>query len=517
MNSSTIGANTFRLVTCVLCATGLLAQPSQAQNYDRDAPAVLRTLVRNAARDIVSQDPPRLSLLETIWNNAVFYAVADALTLRQGNDGVRRISPYRYYVETARTDKQVGASSGSSATTSLLEKPGIPSLLGLAIEHGAIDQEVSGTGVTLSTSPYSLFRLFTPETEENFRDYDLWRRIGVSVTYALDDGQARSAANLDPQKITEWSLRVRALGDRSPRSTRTQELWQEKIQPLIRERLDTLVSIIETILNDTTSSLATQSVSVYETTFERVDNYLRDSAAVPAGRKSESVTNMILTEIGNGIFQPVRAGELTVSPELANRIRTETVPALHATHEALELARIETEVEELAEEVNKAPLLTLAYTNHRGIAGMMSGYSDLKLLFAGFLDPLNVIVNAGIGLYHDPDDAVNQSRVRDASVGISLEAEFDNVFVGNADPADLSKITFALTGRYRRLEEVDANIGVLQAKLNIPIMNGMALPISVTYASRTEFINEKEVRGNFGITFDLDHLFALGQAAIPQQ
>ena len=46
-------------------------------------------------------------------------------------------------------------------------------------------------------------------------------------------------------------------------------------------------------------------------------------------------------------------------------------------------------------------------------------------------------------------------------------------------------------------------IGKLQAKLKIPIAEGIDLPISVTWANRTELIDEHEVRGQFGFTFDL--------------
>ena len=41
-----------------------------------------------------------------------------------------------------------------------------------------------------------------------------------------------------------------------------------------------------------------------------------------------------------------------------------------------------------------------------------------------------------------------------------------------------------------------------QAKLVIPLLPGMELPISVSVANRTELVNEKDVRGRFGFTFD---------------
>ena len=53
------------------------------------------------------------------------------------------------------------------------------------------------------------------------------------------------------------------------------------------------------------------------------------------------------------------------------------------------------------------------------------------------------------------------------------------------------------------------NIGLAQAKLTIPTKSaGVSIPVSVTWANRTELIKEKEVRANFGLSFDLDKIFA---------
>jgi hypothetical protein len=51
-----------------------------------------------------------------------------------------------------------------------------------------------------------------------------------------------------------------------------------------------------------------------------------------------------------------------------------------------------------------------------------------------------------------------------------------------------------------------------QAKLTIPLWTtGIQFPISVTVANRTELIKEKEVRGQFGFTFDFSKLVAAMQ------
>lgn len=42
-----------------------------------------------------------------------------------------------------------------------------------------------------------------------------------------------------------------------------------------------------------------------------------------------------------------------------------------------------------------------------------------------------------------------------------------------------------------------------QAKVSIPLVQGIEIPLSVTYASRTDLIMEADVRGKFGFTFDI--------------
>jgi hypothetical protein len=47
----------------------------------------------------------------------------------------------------------------------------------------------------------------------------------------------------------------------------------------------------------------------------------------------------------------------------------------------------------------------------------------------------------------------------------------------------------------------------VQGKVKIPIVEGIDFPISLTYANRTDLINERDVRGQFGFTIDSAKLF----------
>ena len=52
-----------------------------------------------------------------------------------------------------------------------------------------------------------------------------------------------------------------------------------------------------------------------------------------------------------------------------------------------------------------------------------------------------------------------------------------------------------------------------QAKLEFLLPKGVSIPISVTWANRTDLIKEKIVRGHIGISFDAASLLTIGGVA----
>ena len=85
--------------------------------------------------------------------------------------------------------------------------------------------------------------------------------------------------------------------------------------------------------------------------------------------------------------------------------------------------------------------------------------------------------------------------------------------------SDLGNFVLAFAARYEHLRadpatalagaSESANICIGQIKLVIPLKgSGIRIPISITFATRTELIDESVVRGNVGLSFDLDGVFA---------
>ena len=492
-----------REMTIFIAASVVLFTPAAAQEY-RNPPAVLQQRVELTARAIV--DVGTADALDQSWPLLVFYTVADAVGA-EGGVSIHTVSPYRYPGESARTDKQLGASASSSGSTTLVQKPGFSEWLAFAVEHGAIERTVSGTNTTISTSPYALIKLWTPDTQENFESYSFWRRLGFSVVLALDDIEATPLENLDLSLVPEVSARVRLLGDRSTRSRRFTQAWDERVGTRIQNRLNANTGAVSQTLNNS-PELRAASEAARARLLTEIASAL--TTTTPPAQQVQQISSLILNELNTAIRDPIRDNTLAVSTAIENQINDVLVPTLLATHSAL--GNVQSQVDEIVDEVNKSMLATLTYTRHQ--IPVTSDYSSVKFALETFVAPFNVGLDAGVSLYHDPDEMASQSTVRDYAIGVTVEGTIAFSLFGGLNALDASKTTISASGRFSRLEEADDEIGIAQIKVSIPITAGLRLPISVTYATRTELIDEEEIRGNFGLTVDFDVLQALSQAGI---
>jgi len=113
-----------------------------------------------------------------------------------------------------------------------------------------------------------------------------------------------------------------------------------------------------------------------------------------------------------------------------------------------------------------------------------------------------------------PDPATEPAKFPRLHVAIGLQQNLSkSPFL--ASNVDESRISLSFQGvtrgcrktaiaRVRKRTSASPNI-----KLEIPIAAAVSFPISITYSNATELIKEHDVRGSFGITFDLDKLRTL--------
>jgi len=483
-------------------------------NYP-DPPLALSDIADKAAADVVKNNKSDRSIAPIF--QMMLYTIFDAAS-PTSSKMVRELPSYEYLSETARTDKQLGASAKSDGAVSTIEKPGFAQLLGFAVEHGGITKKNDGTNLTLSSSLYSLYTMNTSDTAENYARAGILNRVGVAASFAIDN-KDNELANARRNNLSEWSLKARLFGDRSTRSANFQRFWNEKVRPLISLRLQALGSAVD--------SLATR-ISNYDDIEKATKRCLpelvgkrmldADYIAATDEAKQKIISDLILAHLRSNVFDRIESGSLKLDAKDISNIEQEFIPRLKGALDNLVLA--DAEIREEIDQLNKGPLGTFAYTNHRIPTG--SDYSEAKFLYEqdkGFMGPLKLTGNLGLSLYNNPNPALNQQRLRDVSAALSFEGSAASPFV---EAENQSKITYSFVGRYermfenRRMANRKSDIGVLQFVGEIPFFKGLSLPLSVTYSNATEEEKKQGFRFNFGMRLDMDKLFALLNAGSNQ-
>lgn len=490
---------------------------SGSANPYQDAPPLLADAIERVADDIIAGRQTPADAVAFKFDDMFLYALAHAVD--PGGDSsiasVKSLKAYQYLGETIRTDKQIGAPAKGAGTTSLIEKPSFARLLGFAVEHGAITQQVSATGLTLSTSPYMLYTFNNGgDTAENYQRAGVLNRIGLAATFDLKD-QNNALASASRNQLSEWSVRARLFGDRSTRSKGFQDFWNKPGGP--REAIEGRLAAV-------TAAFANVSPGL-DPAFDAFTNVKADLrtvviavvggpsyTAANAESKKKMLTNASLCVIRKEVYDPISNNSFPVTNAKRNQINEELMPRIAASMRNIEAVR--KLLNDKLEEFQKGPLATFAYINHRRPIG--SDYSEAKFLYqheSPTLDPMKLVANFGASFYNKPNSALNQQRLRDIAFGLSFEGQSSSPFL--KDTADLSKITYAFTGSYQRTFEnrgvlgKKADIAAFQFKLDVPIFAGFNLPLAVTYANATEQERKSHIRFNFGSGFDFDKLLAI--------
>jgi hypothetical protein len=484
-------------------------------NSYQSAPPLLTDAIGRVADDIISGAQTPVDAVAFKFDDMFLYAVADAVD--PGGDSsiasVKSMKAYQYLGETIRTDKQIGAPAKGTGTTSLIEKPSFARLLGFAVEHGAITQQVSATGLTLSTSPYLLYTFNNGgDTAENYQRAGVLNRIGLSATFDLKD-QNTPLANASRNQLSEWSVRARLFGDRSTRSKGFQDFWNKPGGP--REAIEGRLAAVTQAFADVNLDPEFDPFIDVKTDLRNVVAAVVANPAYTAANaqsKKQMLTNASLCVIRKEVYEPINSNSFPVSKAKRDRINEELMPRIAASMRNIDAVR--QLLNDKLEEFQKGPLATFAYTNHRKPIG--SDYSEIKFLYqheGPMLQPMKLVANFGASFYNKPAPLLNQQRLRDVGFGLSFEGQSSSPFLKNT--ADLSKITYAFTGSYQRQFENrgipgrKADIAAFQFKLDVPVFAGFSVPLAVTYANATEQERKSHVRFNFGSGFDFDKLLAI--------
>ncbi|HEY3217418.1 MAG TPA: hypothetical protein VGK93_13090 [Candidatus Eisenbacteria bacterium] len=399
--------------------------------------------------------------------------------------------------ELDRFDKQIGGSASSLGTTSLAEKPGIPQWLALAFEKGALTADTSGSSLTLSTSASALSTaLFADALTGGVGSP--WDDVGASASFPLtSSGEVPS----DFDRPREWSARWKLLGGRATMTRAFDHEWRDSLREALSRRGGAQVHLEGTVgdtcpwfgdLSDETKALARQ----------RLNSLVVDAEAGHAD-KVEMVANQLISVVQARVVARVRSGLLPVNPGARSAI-DQAVDAVQGAQAAWNAAR--ESARRRIEERTKSQVLTLEITDHS--VGGGQDWSEGKLLYLFNRNGVDVTLNAGISFFRNRRAVLSQEEnLRASSLAGLLEWKRRNPL--RRSPNDPGFFPMSVGLRLEFPNDSSDQVAVFQVKAEIPLGAAVSVPISMTWANRTELVEEAKVRAHFGFSVDTDKLFAL--------
>lgn len=407
--------------------------------------------------------------------------------------------------QETRTDQQVGAGPEATGTTSLVVKGGIPYALGFAVENGAAIETRSGTTVTFRLNPVGTLNMlagkgFITGFQQSANDsaLNLLRKASVGFTFDTSRGDQPGIFTGDRQQLSSVSARYEFINDRDPRLKRYEREWELLVSGEGLKLAETVWEATLAIQSDfeTRTSPPPFKDPALQAWLEQTNGRL-----AVAGLSDINAVAKLLRE---------QASLLPV-----NLVSSETADAV--TGFARQFESYSRAKERLLDMIASGRVLTFEYTNQRGMNAPDT--SNFRFIAStGTLGRIDLTANGSLTIFNKKPLVTSlveprPGRVRDFQFAGQLDVPFNLGEVG--------QFVLWFSGRYERLMEDAAtragtivpntkgDIAIGQFGLKVPIQKlGMHLPISFTIANRTELVKEREVRGNFGFTFNIDSILA---------
>jgi hypothetical protein len=482
---------------CIVCVATTSAQVTSKESH---VDAQLQAMAASVAARQAAVPAPANSeyaIGSQVPNLAMIGFIAD-------HYAVTYLDAKRYFfaaVATEQTKTQNSAAPNASGSTSLVQQPLAAQLLSLAVENGAVLEDVNGTTLTLSSSPYAIVASFTGDTAATYAAYGELTRFGVNASFQIID-PGNPASSVQGKQVSNAGVSLRLTKDVSSRSVIAQNKFENIYQPL-------------------------QQAAAVATSALQAALFSKDPICVAAIKKYRADAQAaVAAELPSHAGETEAQVAAALKPILATAFDDDLAPVLHSlsAHPDAEVAgylkaqqayiegdaAFQTAIAGLV----TAPAASLIYNYQQ--PPNETAYHSGGITYASSLLGKNgdLTINALVSLYSKPNATANQGTLRGGSAAIQFNAIFKrSPFI--KDAVDQSPISLAFSAQYQRIQENQhvagkkADLGEGNVKLTIPLAGGLSVPVSATFANAGQSINQSFVRGNFGLTFDVDKLAAL--------
>ena len=424
-------------------------------------------------------------------------------------------------------NKQAGSPSGASGITNVVSHVAAPALIGVGVEYGNILQNTTGNTTTLRANLLGVSRLLLGAQQFPYcpvinqpgcTPASRWLRrfSGVAAFENTNNNTAAGAASI-PTSTTPVSVNLFGNGFRMASwGARFDITHNDPHDPKFVSRFPGIIAQLRT--NAASQALAVAASQLFsDASTGAVDPAFTQwegtaIAALKAAATPDEFKHTLETQLDALI--PIM---MNAHQDFPTRVATlmKASENYFAQRDAL-LQTIQTHQ------------FSLEYTNQH--PQNQPSTSNVRLIYSHqpSVAPTLITFNAAVTWYNSLPAAPAATRLRDVQASGQVErrlgvipnlgnavATFAGYYqwmkedalitIGPGNVAPGSGIVLPDTAA--KLLGTKGNIGVVQGRLTLPLNSTLKIPISVTWSNRTELIKESDVRGQVGITLDVDNLF----------
>jgi hypothetical protein len=476
--------------------------------------------------------------------------IKDALAFDSGENTARLAFYYDRHIysdfiqgiEQIRLDKQAGASPSSQGTTSMVSKGVASQILSLATEAGALSRTDSKTTSTFRVNPINVARLLSGETA--FQDYcpvydyqcdgglrraleglsagvSFYTAPGNATTTAGSTGSAGSSGTSNggvlgasSQTISGWNVRYDFHVRRSVKDKNFGKSYRDQFQKVYTDAVkngvdlgkkgETLTkSLVVCGKDDKTGQCKNSGFDPYQAWLDKYAGQLKSAP----GSEFDSILKNAVKDLVNLAQQ--------YDSTFKNDVQAyATSLSTYLGHRDAQLADFINPITYSIEYDDDRPTNQPSQSTAKFIVSARPAGFQLTGNFS--IQWYDHLLQSSVNRIRDAQGAVQFDKqfAKDAALSPVLSAGYYYQYMAGNSLLTLPSTALApgtsipLPGNASELLNTKGSIHLGQAKITFKTKNGISFPLALTFSNRTDLIKATDVRGNFGITFDLNSLFS---------
>jgi hypothetical protein len=368
--------------------------------------------------------------------------------------------------------KQTETPALSAKSTSLVDRPVAPDLgafaMDLASVSGLNSDNANGTPFVFTTSLYALIsaqngRALDPDFYNQNRN---WRRFSFTIGREDNDDTNDGPANI-------FGGNVLLVNGKDPGSSRNK----------------TAIFNVGDQLKKSTVNFAKIRPQVNLYLFQELGPKLLGPGFIPddPAQKTQFINNQLSDANAAGVIDSLSQDEVA---------HIDTILGQYVEQEA----QLQKTVKNAIETIRKGPQLALNFSSKIRPHKPVDDYRLELTWDYGLVKRLDWTANISY-------DYRNFTAVGADIRGGRFANQFEYQF-GSSVLHDPFKLAVSAEGKW---QTKTSSTYVVQGKLTIPVMDGISLPFSASWANRSDLIKESYVKGNFGLSFDVAKLLGAFQ------